>query len=43
MNAYVKVILCVCIRGYQLDDTGPQFFPKWPQFGKFDVLEIRNI
>ena len=37
-----RLILCVCIRGCQLDDTGLQFFPKWPQFGKFDMLTVRN-
>ena len=36
-----RLILCVCIRGCLLDDTGPQFFPKWPQFGKFDMLTVR--
>ena len=26
-----------CIRGCQLDNTGSQPFPKWPQFCKFDM------
>ena len=41
-KAYKCTILCIDVRGCQLDDTGPKLSPKLPQFCKDDVQTCRN-